>query len=145
LLAVAVFGAMLNGAFRSGLSRKLDVISLPPAVRVEIERQRSKLAAIETKGKRAQQAIDESFVAAYRAILWVSVAPAIARPVSAASFISKETASWAGRREVVSIRYIDLTVHEQCRRALRMVRMSEVFLTSFTSITGLTAGVLSAR
>ncbi len=92
LLAVAVFGAMLNGVFQSALSRKLDAISLPPAVRADIERQRSKLADIETKDERAHKAIEESFVAAYRAILSLAVALAIAGSISAAAFISRETA-----------------------------------------------------
>ena len=92
LLAVAVFGAALNGVFQSTLSRRLDAISLPPVVRSDIERQRSKLAAIETKDERAQHAIKESFVAAYRTIVWLSVALAIASSISAASFLSKEQA-----------------------------------------------------
>jgi len=90
LLAVAVFGVMLNGVFQNALSRKLEAISLPPVVRADIERQRSKLAAIETKDERAQQAIKESFVAAYRVILWASVALAIASSIGAAAFISKD-------------------------------------------------------
>jgi hypothetical protein len=90
LLAVAVLGAMLNGVFQIALSHKLDALSLPPAVRADIERQRSKLAAIEVQDDRARQAIEESFVAGYRAIQWVAVALAIASSVSAATFISGE-------------------------------------------------------
>jgi EmrB/QacA subfamily drug resistance transporter len=90
LLAVAVFGVMLNGIFQSALSRKLDALALPPSMRADIERQRSKLAAIEIKDGRAQQAVKESFVSGYRAILWVAVALAIASSLSAAALISSK-------------------------------------------------------
>jgi hypothetical protein len=81
---------MLNSVFQSALTRKLEGLPLPPAVRVEIERQRSKLAGIETKDVRAQQAVKESFVSGYRAILWMVVALAIASALSAAALVSKQ-------------------------------------------------------
>jgi len=93
LLAVAAFGAMLNGMFQSFLDVKLDAPSVPPTVRADVERQRRKLAAIETTDAGAHHAIEESFVSAYRAILWVATALAIASSLSAATLISKETAS----------------------------------------------------
>jgi EmrB/QacA subfamily drug resistance transporter len=92
LLAVAIFGAMLNGLFQGSLNQKLDVLSLPPTVRANVERQRTKLAAIETTDAGAHQAIEESFVSAYRAILWVATGLAIASSLSAATLISKPTA-----------------------------------------------------
>ena len=93
LLAVAVFGAMLSGIFQGTLSRKLDALTIPPAVRADIDRQRPKLAAIETKDIRAQQAVKESFVSGYRAVLWVAVALAIVSSLSAAILISNERSS----------------------------------------------------
>jgi len=92
LLAVAVFGAMLNGVFQSALIRKVNALSLPSPVRAEIDGQRSKLAAIQSKDVRAQKAVQESFVTGYRAILWVAVALAIASSLSTAALVSNEAA-----------------------------------------------------
>jgi EmrB/QacA subfamily drug resistance transporter len=90
LLAVAVFGALLNGVFQSALNRKLNALDLPPAVRANIEAQRSKLAAIEVTNDSAKQAVRESFVSGYRAILWVAIGLAIASSLSAAASISNQ-------------------------------------------------------
>jgi EmrB/QacA subfamily drug resistance transporter len=90
LLAVAVFGALLNGVFQSALTRKLDVLDLPMPVRANIEAQRAKLAAVETKDLRAQHAVEESFISGYRAILWVAAGLAIASSLSAAALISND-------------------------------------------------------
>src|SRR5438034_800523 len=59
LLAVAVFGALLNGVFQRAMDRRLDVAALAPASRAEIEAQRSRLAAAETSDPRVRQAIEE--------------------------------------------------------------------------------------
>jgi hypothetical protein len=49
LLAVAVFGTILSGVFHIVLERRLDTLSLTPEARAQIEAQRSRLAAIETR------------------------------------------------------------------------------------------------
>ena len=88
LLAVAVFGALLSWVFQTALDRQLE--SFPPAVRADIESQRSKLAAIETQDTRARRAIEESFVAGYRTVLWLAAGLAAASSMSAAVLLVKE-------------------------------------------------------
>src|SRR6185436_14403197 len=87
LLAVAVFGALLNGVFQSELDRRLDSLHLGPEVRAQIDAQRSRLAAAKTEDPRVRQAIDEAFVAGYRTVLWVAAGLGLASSLSAAMLI----------------------------------------------------------
>jgi MFS family permease len=93
LLAVAVFGALMTGIFQKVLDRELNVLDVTPAVRAQVWAQRSKLAAAETGDPRGRQAIDEAFVAGYRAVLWLAAALALASSLSAAALITTEKRS----------------------------------------------------
>lgn len=93
LLAVAVFGTLLNGVFGSALDRRLERLALAPEVRVQIDRQRSKLAAIDTEDPRVRQAIQEAFVGGYRTVLWLAAGLALASSLSAAEMIEIERRS----------------------------------------------------
>jgi hypothetical protein len=93
LLAVAVLGAMLNAVFQGALSRQMDGLRVAPAVRVDIEAQRSKLAAIETNDGLGRKAVEESFVTAFRNILWLASVLSIASSLSAAALISSPARS----------------------------------------------------
>jgi len=90
LVAVAVFGALLSGVFQSALEHRLDSLDVTPAVRAQIEAQRSRLAAAETRDVRGRHAIEEAFVAGYRAVLWVATGLALASSLSAAALIRSE-------------------------------------------------------
>lgn len=90
LLAVAVLGVLLSGVFQSTLDQRLDALAIAPQERVQIDTQRSKLAAVETNDPRARQAIDEAFVAGYRRVLWVAIGLALASSLSAAMLIEKD-------------------------------------------------------
>ncbi|MDP8980226.1 MAG: MFS transporter [Acidobacteriota bacterium] len=91
LLAVAVFGALLTGVFSGALARRIESNGVPPEVRVQIEGQRARLAAVETGDARGRLAVREAFVAGYRMVLWVAAGLAVASSVSAAVMIGKET------------------------------------------------------
>ena len=90
VLAVAVFGALLNGVFQSYLDRRLETLAVPPEERAQIEAQRSKLAAIETENPRAREAVKEAFVDGYRMVVCAAAGLALASSLSAALLIEND-------------------------------------------------------
>jgi EmrB/QacA subfamily drug resistance transporter len=90
LLAVAVFGLVLLTAFRHDLGRRLDQLALPAPERQSIEKQRSRLAAIQTGDPRIEHAVDEAFVFGFRRILWLAVAFSLASAACAQVLTQKE-------------------------------------------------------
>ena len=74
LLAVAVFGTVLVMVFNHSLDQDLSQIALAPGAREVIDAARPQLAAAHNPDARVQQAIDESFVLGYRAVIWIAMA-----------------------------------------------------------------------
>lgn len=103
LLAIALFGIVLSGVFDSNLDRRLDTLSLTPETRQAISAQRNRLAAAEVPAELSgetraavRQAIAESFVAGFRAVLLLAAALAVAGTTSAALLIQPKS---SGSRE----------------------------------------------
>ncbi len=91
LLAVAVFGLVLLTAFRHDLGRRLDQLALPAPERQSIEKQRSRLAAIQTGAPRIEHAVDEAFVFGFRRILWLAAAFSLASAACAQVLTQKRS------------------------------------------------------
>jgi EmrB/QacA subfamily drug resistance transporter len=87
LLAIAVFGVVLSTVFGRELDDRLS--GLPAEVRQAVNVQRSRLAGAEIHDPRARHAIDESFVAGYRRVLWGAAALTLASAMSAATLIKR--------------------------------------------------------
>jgi MFS family permease len=87
LLAVAVLGAILYGAFNRALDVRLSTLALSPAARERIDAQRPRLAAAETEDGRIARAVQESFVRGYRLVLAIAAALALASAAAAAVLI----------------------------------------------------------
>ena len=90
LLAIAVFGLVLNGVFNHSLDREMDKFSLAPAIRENINSQRPKLAAAQAARSPGRQAIQESFVAGFRVVAWIAALMSLASSLAAAGLIEGE-------------------------------------------------------
>jgi EmrB/QacA subfamily drug resistance transporter len=74
LLAIAVFGAILTQVFDATLDTRLADLALPGDTMAEIAAQRAKLAGMRVTDAGARRAVDEAFVAGFRAVMIVSAA-----------------------------------------------------------------------
>ena len=95
LLAVAVLGVFAYGAFSATLDARLESMDLPKGVRSELEAAKADLGAAEapegvdarTEAK-IESAIDEAFVAGFRAVMVVSAGLGLASALTAALLVS---------------------------------------------------------
>ncbi len=90
LLAVAVFGLILGNVFNRTLDQRLNSPAISAPVRAALDTQRPKLAAIQTDDPRGRRAVDESFVAGFRVVLWIAAGLALASSFSAAWLIGAQ-------------------------------------------------------
>lgn len=81
LLAIAAFGTIMFSIFNRALDHSLASLSLPPSVEELIDGQRNKLGAIAlppeigaAQIRQLRQAIDDSFVAGFRAVMIIAAA-----------------------------------------------------------------------
>jgi EmrB/QacA subfamily drug resistance transporter len=72
LIAIAVFGAALAVIFAQVLDQQLASLNLPQQEITQVKANQLQLAAIKTSDRRARQAITESFIHAYRTVIWAA-------------------------------------------------------------------------
>jgi EmrB/QacA subfamily drug resistance transporter len=94
LLAVAVLGMVVYATFSANLDARLEGMDLPGGVRSELEAAKANLGAAEAPegldpgtAARIERAIDESFVAGFRAVMLVSAGLALASALAAALLV----------------------------------------------------------
>jgi EmrB/QacA subfamily drug resistance transporter len=72
LMAVALLGAFLVMIFTRELQHQFTVLELPAQETAQIEANRLQLAAIKTSDARIMSAIANSFIHAYRIVIWIA-------------------------------------------------------------------------
>jgi EmrB/QacA subfamily drug resistance transporter len=92
LIAVALFGLILQTVFQRDLTQRLQGFHLPPAERQSIESQRQRLAEIHTTDPRIEHAVKAAFVKGFRRILWLAVGLSLASALSAQLLSNEPTA-----------------------------------------------------
>ena len=78
LIAVASFGALLVVIFTHALDHRLALLNLSSEEAAQIHANRLQLAAIKAQDTRAVHAITESFIQAYRSVLWIAACSVLA-------------------------------------------------------------------
>jgi predicted MFS family arabinose efflux permease len=97
LLAIAVFGILMQGLFGRGLDRRLAQADLPPQARTAIEAQRQRLAAVEIPAglgeparTQARTTVDRAFLDGFRGVMLTAAGLALLAALSAAWLIRDE-------------------------------------------------------
>jgi hypothetical protein len=87
LLAVAAFGAVLVTVFNHSLDQHLSELSLSPNIRAQVDAARPQLTTTHNPDPRVQNAITESFMSGYRAVIWIATGLASLAGITARLFI----------------------------------------------------------
>jgi EmrB/QacA subfamily drug resistance transporter len=108
LLAVAVLGVVIYGAFSASLDARLESMDLPGGVRSELEAAKADLGAAEAPKSvdarttaQIERAIDESFVAGFRAVMAVSAGLALASALAAALLVGDGRVQHSASRDPI--------------------------------------------
>lgn len=72
LLAVAIFGAVLIRVFNRTLDKQLELLTLLPAIRAQVDAARPQLAAVHHANSEVQRAVIEAFIRGYRTVIWIA-------------------------------------------------------------------------
>jgi EmrB/QacA subfamily drug resistance transporter len=97
LLAVAAFGAVLVTVFNHSLDQRFSHLTLSPDVRVQADAARPQLAATHNPDPVVQQAITESFLSGYRAVIWIATGLAALSAITAWLLIEPGASPYAKR------------------------------------------------
>jgi EmrB/QacA subfamily drug resistance transporter len=104
LLAVAVLGVFAYGAFSANLDARLDSMNLSSEVRSEMEAAKAHLGAAEAPegvdgvaAAQIERAVDEAFVAGFRAVMLVSAGLALASTLTAVLLVGDWRVRSVGR------------------------------------------------
>ena len=114
LLAVAVLGAFIYGAFSASLDARMEDMDMPGDIRIAMEAATADLGAAQAPAGvdagtevRIERAIDESFVAGFRAVMLASAGLALASALVAALLVGdKRVPSASGN----PVRRVDASV-----------------------------------
>jgi MFS family permease len=97
LLAVALLGAFIYGAFSSSLDARMERMDMPGDIRSAMEAETADLGAAEAPEgvgarteARIERAIDKSFVAGFRAVMFASTGLALASALVAALMVGDQ-------------------------------------------------------
>ena len=111
LFAVAVLGTLISTSFSAHLDARLETMELSPEVREAVDAQKDKLGAAEAPEEvdaatsaRIEEAMAESFVAAFRLIMFVAVGLALASALVAVVISPQHPASarpWSSLRALI--------------------------------------------
>jgi hypothetical protein len=111
LFAVAVLGTLISTSFSAHLDARLEAMELSPEVREAVDAQKVKLGAAEAPegvdaatATRIEEAMEESFVAAFRLIMFVAVGLALASALVAVVISPQHPASarsWSSLRALI--------------------------------------------
>jgi MFS family permease len=96
LLAIAVFGLVMSHAFERDLERRFASANVPPAIRAEVDAQRSRLAALPIPASvdaatqaTLKSAVSASFVTGFRLVMLICATLALLSAVCAWSMLGE--------------------------------------------------------